>query len=233
MNLQKLTNSLFQLPTNLLVVTAHEDDEVIGSGGTIARNSRLGGTSHVICFGGSDETRRNEFEEACKILGATYETLKHPDGNYRGLNFKEASDSIVTKIIQHEPDYLITHKGEIDYHQDHRAIEEMVIDATIRAQAPQRGWTANGILGTETHPTHSTIHVFVDISEDYKTAQKALAMHKTQLEKLRNDKGTFYPEMYDLRTTTRGIQAGVKRAEAFSYQPIRLLGGIGKHNTAI
>ena len=230
MNLEKLSNSILQFPTRLVGVFGHEDDEVLGAGGTLAKNVTLGGESHVICFGGTNEIRVKELENSCRLLGATYELLGHDHETYSNLPFGKVSENLKRKIIAYKPEFLITHRGINDYNRDHRVVENITMDAARRAQNPSDGWIVKGLLGTETHSMHDLVHIFVDITEQYLVAQEALSNHNSQTKKLETKSGDFYTGLYDKRTALRGFQSGCERAEAFIYTPIPLLGGLGRHN---
>lgn len=230
MVLEKLNNGILQFPTNLVGIFAHEDDEVLGAGGTLAKNIQKGGISHVICFGGYENVREAEFRNSCEILGVTYNTLGHQQEAYSNLPFGEVSKYLKGEIIEHKPEFIITHRGRGDYNRDHGTVEDITMDAARRAQNPQDGWITKGLLLTETHSLHDLVHVFVDIGKQYDLAQRALSSHNSQTQKLATKGGDFYTGFYDKRTALRGFQAGCERAEAFEYKPVPLLGSLERHN---
>ena len=228
------SNNILNLPTTLLAIVAHEDDEVIGTGGTLAKNSRLGGNSNVICFGGFTDIRTEEFNTSCKILGIDYfELLNKNIGCYDRGRAKTA-DYLKRKIIDLRPEFIITHGATLelppniaDYHYDHHVVAELSFQAARKAGSPIDNWLVKGLLGTETHALHPSPHVFVDISSDYDKAQEALSAHDSQLKKLSDN---YYSAWYDKRTSLRGLQSGVERAEAFYFTPLPLVSAFGRHN---
>ena len=233
MALEKLNNGILQFPTNLVGIFAHEDDEVLGAGGTLAKNVQKGGKSHVICFGGYEEVRRNELRDACEILGVTYETLGHQHETYSNLLQGEVSTYLKGRIIDYKPEFIVTHRGRSDYNLDHGAVEDMTMDAARRAQNPQEGWITKGLLLTETHSMHDLVHAFVDVSDQYEITQRALSLHKSQIQKLATQGGDFYTGLYDKRTALRGFQAGCERAEAFVLEPLPLVSGLNRRNIGV
>lgn len=215
-------NQLLNFPTSLVAVLAHEDDEIIGTGGTLAKNVRLGGKSHVICAGGR---RVEELEEACGILGVSYEVLGLEHDSYSTHLMGEVS-RIKESIISRKPSFLITHRAEGDYHLDHGATYDVAKLAATKAQLPANGWNVYGLLLTETHSPHQAYHMMVDVSEDYDKVFSAFNAHASQMEK--ND--FFYKKLCDARTKFRGVQAGCERAEAFIFEPLPIVGSMGRRN---
>ena len=68
-------NRILKLPTILVGIFAHEDDEILGPGGLLAKNIKKGGVSHIISFGGKNKRRAIELSRGCKKLRVTFETL--------------------------------------------------------------------------------------------------------------------------------------------------------------
>jgi LmbE family N-acetylglucosaminyl deacetylase len=215
-------NQLLSFPTSLVAVLGHEDDEIIGSGGTLAKNIRLGGKSHVICAGGK---REKELEDACGILGVSYDVLGLEHDSYR-MNLFDKVPYIKESIIERKPSFVITHRAEGDYHLDHGATYDVAKLAATKAQFPAHGWNTYGLLLTETHSPHHIWHMMVDVSKDYDKVFSAFNVHSSQMEK--ND--FYYKKLCDARTKFRGVQAGCERAEAFVFEPLSIVGSMNKRN---
>ena len=219
-----LSNCFLKLPTNLLGIFAHEDDEVIGAGGTLAKNAKLGGKSHIICFGGKDRIRRDELDSACNNLGITYETEGYEDEHFESINKGDARNKLRDLVINNKPEFVLTHRRSSEYNSDHHVVYDLARSATIKAQNPMEGWKAKGLLYTETHSPHEEWHIMVDITDQYEKAYSALEKHVSQMKKV-ND---YYLQLYDARTKMRGVQAGCERAEAFVLEPLPLIGGLNR-----
>jgi len=228
MNFIKENNGLLKLPTNLLGIFAHEDDEVAGAGGTLIKNVQLGGKSHVICFGGSISIRAQEFMNACNKMGVTCELLGIEEGHY-GDNLQKTSLLIKDNIIKYKPEFVITHRKDGDYHRDHRVVSELVREAVLKAQTPGEGHMAKGLLFTETHFPHQNWHVMVDVTEQFEIVLDVFRCHESQI--LKNN--GYYLKMLDVRTKFRGVQAGCERAEAFIFEPLTLVGSMNRRNLGV
>ena len=114
-------NRILVLPTMLLGVFAHEDDEILGPGGLLAKNVKMGGVSHVISFGGKDERRARELEAGCRKMNVTYETLNLiPVSSDNPINQEKVIAALKDRIIDLKPEFLITHRKERDHHHEHQ-----------------------------------------------------------------------------------------------------------------
>lgn len=219
----KQTNNILKFPTVLVGIFAHEDDEVAGAGGILTKNVRLGGKSHVICFGGSTDLRTQEFKNACEKMGVSCELLGKREGNYDDKK-DETINLLRDLIIKYKPEFVITHRKEGDYNRDHRVVSELVRDAVIKAHIPFDGHVVKGIFYTECHSLHSIWHIMVDTTEDYERIREAFNCHKSQIDKLDG----YYLKMLDARSKLRGVQAGCEKAEAFVYEPLPFVGGLNR-----
>jgi LmbE family N-acetylglucosaminyl deacetylase len=77
--------------------------------------------------------RLKEGRKAAGRIGATYETLREPDGR---LYVTESSTAkVITAIRRFGPDVLICHRT-CDYHRDHRYSGQLVLDASFVLQVP-------------------------------------------------------------------------------------------------
>jgi len=223
-------NSLLKLPTNLVGVFAHEDDEVFGPGGLFAKNVKMGGKSHVISFGGCIGKRYTELQNACTKLGVTFETLKIIPNNYKKLKDNVKIVNLLRdKIISLKPRFVVTHSSTVDYHSDHKIVSHLTREAAIRATLPVNNHIVNGLLYTEGHFLHSYVHIFVDITNEYNLVVEAAKMHKSQMKK-NND---YYLNALNGRTILRGVQAGCERAEAYVFEALQMVGSMNRRNLGI
>ena len=218
----KKNNSLIKLPTRLLAIIAHEDDE-IACGGLLAKNIKLGGESHVICFGGSTELRSNEFENSCKILRVTFELLKKQESKY-DENSIQTTDKISDIIIEKKPEFILTHRPKWDYHKDHRDVSRITKDSCIRAHTKKNRHDVKGILYSEATSLHPIVHVFINITNEYEQLFYAFNQHKSQIDKLEG----YYLKELDFLTKLRGLHAGCNRAQAFIFEPLQLISAFNR-----
>ncbi|MFH1359159.1 MAG: PIG-L deacetylase family protein [archaeon] len=218
----KQSNNLLELPTKIIAIIAHEDDET-SCGGLLAKNVRLGGESHVICFGGSTDLRFREFEESCKILGVTFELLRKKETRF-DEDYSETIDKLSDIIIDKQPEFVITHRADGDYHRDHRVVSSIARESCIKAHVRKNRHDVKGILYTETMSLHPVVSIFIDITEEYDKVYKALKKHISQIEKLED----YYLQELDALTRLRGVQAGCERAEALFFEPLPLVSALNR-----
>ena len=77
--------------------------------------------------------RAGECEKAGEILGLTYETLPIPDGELTAdLPYRRM---LMKRIREIAPDVIITHRT-CDYHPDHRACGQLVMDCSYLVGVP-------------------------------------------------------------------------------------------------
>lgn len=129
----------------LLVVGAHPDDpELIASGlamKMIARGHRArflsmtdGGAGHQTMTREALIARRAaEIEKAREIYGVEYHALPIPDGTLTPS--LEAREMLMREIRTYAPDVIVTHRTE-DYHPDHRACGQLVMDCSYLVKVP-------------------------------------------------------------------------------------------------
>lgn len=79
------------------------------------------------------ERRAGECKKAGEILGLTYETLSIPDGELTAeLKYR---NMLMKRIREIAPDVIITHRT-CDYHPDHRACGQLVMDCSYLVGVP-------------------------------------------------------------------------------------------------
>lgn len=128
---------------NILILCAHNDDQVFGMGGTIAKYAKEGKIVKTVIFSFGEQshphlkpeviikTRVKEAQKSDKIIGGkgiTYLGLK--EGKFQGEIEKKGIKEIIKKIIEKEkPTKIFTHSVN-DAHHDHRAVYHFVKDLT-------------------------------------------------------------------------------------------------------
>ena len=211
----------------ILIFVAHQDDETIGCGGTIAKWSSEGSLVEV-CFMTDGATgveqntsisnitleRNKEANTACKILGVS-------KIHFLGLacqevtNNKDTFHKVVSLIRRIRPDIVITH-DQICKHRDHKNTSLIVEESC---------WKSSENILEELGPPHVVPLVMsceildpfekpdyvVDISKYYDIKCSAMSVYTTQ-------RGVIpgIEEYLDGITKVRGNSIGPgKRAEAF------------------
>ena len=126
-------------PTRVMVIGAHPDDADITCGGLavslIQRGFKVKFVSitdgrmghHRLTPDETAATRRAETLEAARRFGLDgYDIYGFPDCGLYPTD--EARRLVAKKIREYEPDFVITHRT-CDYHADHRATGQLVMDA--------------------------------------------------------------------------------------------------------
>ena len=219
----------------VLAVVAHPDDAELLCAGTLAR-ARVDGAAigvAVLCQGEKGQpsrpvknlaaVRHREMRAAAKLLGAEVFFGQILDGD---LADTPTQRRIVIQIIRKfRPTLVIAHHPS-DYHADHRAAFALSEAASWFAASRGRRSASKPLVHPPAMWITDTVNAlnfnpgfFVDVSEHLELKRRMLACHRSQL--LRGDDGDFSPldELLVRQTAMRGVQAGVKAAEAFAIHP--------------
>lgn len=221
-------------------IGAHPDDLEILCGGTMARFAREG-HEVVMCHAlngnlGHIEIprkelrtiRRQEAKNAAAVIGAESITLDIDDLDI--YSERDARMKMTEAIRKARPDVIIMPDSQ-DYMPDHTIASEVAFDASFCATLPQ--------LITES-PVHFKLtpiyfmdtmaglkfeaEEYVDITEVADVKRQMIACHKSQADWLREHDNVDYVEMAMVQSAFRGMQSGVKYAEA--YRQLRVWGRV-------
>jgi N-acetylglucosamine malate deacetylase 1 len=215
----------------ILAVGAHPDDLEILCGGTLARFAQAGHqvTMCHACNGNLGhleiprdelrEIRREEAINAAAVIGAESSTLDIDDLDM--YVEREARMKMTEAIRSSKPDVIILPDPR-DYMPDHTIGSAVGFDASFCATLPQLVtaspvhfkltpiYFADTVAGFDFMPEE-----YVDISEVHEVKRRMIACHKSQADWLRKHDNVDYVEMAMVQSAFRGLQAGVKYAEAF------------------
>lgn len=211
----------------ILIIAPHADDEVLGAGGTIARNVSEGNEVYVcvVTYGMeplfSKETARLVREEtlkAHKLLGIkkTY-FLEYPAVMLEQVERYKLNGSILEVLQEVEPDDVyIPHVG--DMQKDHQIVNEAVMVAV----RPKYEYKVHAVYAYETLSETewnipNTANAFIptvyqDISGFLEMKKKALSCFQTQVSEFPNPRSLGAVEAL---AKYRGSTIGVMEAEAF------------------
>ncbi|MFV0154125.1 bacillithiol biosynthesis deacetylase BshB1 [Empedobacter falsenii] len=174
---------------DILAIGAHPDDVELGCGGTLAKEIRNGKTVGILDLTkgelgtrGTDETRREEANDAKDILGVVVrENLGIADGFF--LNDKENQLKIVDVIRKYQPDIILSNAPH-DRHPDHGKGSDLVNTAIFLSGLPK---IENGLAAWRPKKHFHYIqwlplepHFVVDISSFIDTKVEACMAYKTQ-----------------------------------------------------
>ena len=215
----------------VLAVGAHPDDLEILCSGTLARfadeghkvvmchtlNGNLGHTE--IPRDELKDIRREEAENAAAVIGAESITLDIDDLDI--YPDRESKYKMIEAIRKAKPDIIILPSPE-DYMPDHTITSEVGFDASFMATLPQL------ITESPFHPKLTPVYYmdtiaglnfnpedFVDISKMESVKREMIACHKSQAQWLKEHDNIDYVDFAMIQSAFRGMQCGVKYAEAF------------------
>ncbi len=218
---------------NILVIAAHPDDEVLGCGGTIARESAHHAVQIAILGEGasSRHDRRSDAPAddlqilradalaAAKIIGATgVELAGLADNRFDELPLLDVVKTVEQWIRRYEPDVIYTHHPG-DLNVDHGVTFRAVLTATrpgthsrtvkeiYAFEVPSSTEWAFGRIGPAFRP-----NVFVDVTATLDTKIAAMQCYRTEARPSPHPRS---PEALRALAAHRGSAAGVVFAEAF------------------
>jgi LmbE family N-acetylglucosaminyl deacetylase len=201
---------------NIICLGAHPGDPEFGCGGTMAKYSDAG---HKVTFlyitrgEASDPNktyeqmaalRTAEAQTSCKILNAAPQFFGQIDGN-TVLN-KDENDKMVKLLLAAKPDLVFT-QWPVDGHPDHQVTGLLALTAWVRANRAFHLYFYEVNTGVETMGFVPTDYVDIAATRDRK--KQAMFAHKTQ------DPVKTYEDYFKPLEDFRGLEAGVKAAEAF------------------
>ena len=221
---------MIEIPKKVLIFAAHQDDETIGCGGSIAKWA-LHGCDIQVCFmtdGGTGieqgcdieiknsiiDVRFKEASQACEILGVSrVHTLGIPCQQV--TNDKKTFHSVIKKIREIKPDIVITH-NIICKHRDHKNTSVIVEEAWWKSsenilEELGKPHKISQLLSFEILDPFSDPDFVVDISETYILKNEAMGAYLSQ-------RGVIpgIEDYLDGLSKVRGYSIGPnRRAEAF------------------
>lgn len=206
----------------VLVICAHNDDQIIGVGGTMAKYAQKGKRVITIIFSYGESShphlkpeivRKMRVKESLKsdeILGGSgvkYLGLK--EGRFREEIKKKKIKSVMKRIIENEkPSKIFTH-AEDDPHPDHREVKrfvkELIDNKIIKCDVYSfEVWNPIKIK------KRNAPKLVVDITPTFKKKIKAFTAHESQQITIINLLWYVY-----LRAIARGFNNNCKYAEVF------------------
>lgn len=216
----------------ILALGAHADDLEILCAGTLARWAGLGHrvtmATTTWCKYGSYEltldecsrVRHREAAASAATIGADYRALMIPDNTVDP--YDDGQQRLVVDLIRRvRPDVIVTHAGN-DYHTDHVNLSALVLwagpilgIAQYETEHPALDYTPalywmDTLNGQGFEPTD-----YVDIGDTLETKIKMLECFESQVPFLKRYFGMDIVEQVRVAARYRGIQAGVRQAEAF------------------
>jgi N-acetylglucosamine malate deacetylase 1 len=183
----------------LLILGAHPDDAEFHAGGLATSYRDLGGVVKMVSLTDGSAghfqrpsaelgpMRRAEAAAAGRVVGATYETWDIPDGQL--MPTLEVRQRVIREIRTFRPDLVLTHRT-CDYHPDHRAVGQVVQDASYLVTVPNvlrdvQALTEDPVVAymadTFSKPNRMAADVVMDVTDRIETIVAMLACHRSQV----------------------------------------------------
>ena len=227
--MEVIPERLGDVPTRVLVVAAHPDDETLGAGGTIPRHVARGDDVLVCLMSDGVAARHDQSdlqrrcaEKACGVLGVRDVVFCDlPDQGLDALPLLDVIRPIEDCVREFRPQIVYTHYME-DVNQDHRA----VFRATMVATRPVGGSPVRKLLCFETRssaewapPFSGNVfapNVFVDVSDTLSLKIEALSVYEhTHVSEIHPYP---HPRSYEgvrIYAQRHGVTVGLSAAEPF------------------
>ena len=129
----------------ILMIGAHQDDNEFRCGGLAHRLTKMGhevrllsccngcGGHHIMTPEETSKKRAAESAAVAKLLGIRYDVWDNDDCTL--MADLETRRKMIRYIREFNPDLVISHRGN-DYHADHRAVAQLVQDASYMLTVP-------------------------------------------------------------------------------------------------
>jgi len=215
--------------SNVLVIAAHPDDEVLGCGGTIAKMAAEGKQVEILILGEGAASRdgssvdevehlQNDARKAAKVLGAAnVRFASFPDNRFDSIPLLDVIKQIEAVVAEVKPEWVFTQHGG-DLNVDH----QITFRAVMTAVRPMEGEPVRALYAYEVASSTEWAfqrfdpvfrpNYFVGIDEFME--QKSLAMEAYGGE-IRPVPHPRSPEVLLAMAVSRGSAVGLKAAEAF------------------
>ena len=207
----------------ILVFSAHNDDQIIGAGGTLAKYAKEG-KEVIVCifsFGESShphfhkeeiiKTRVKELHEADDILSINKSFLLGlKEGDFfNDFTKKKRKEVIVRAIKERDPIKVFTHSND-DPHPDHKAVNNIIL--SILKDLNYKGEILTFDVWNPFNLRNRNLpKLIIDITETLPLKMKALKCHESQFLAL----VTMIPSIYS-RAIVHGLKYGYRYAEKFT-----------------
>jgi len=162
-----------KLPADkILVIAPHQDDEVIGCGGSILKHGKSGGATEIVFCTNDSQERNEETKNACRILNSNVNHFLNFEIRSLYSNQNKLSERFTDLFEKISPD-IIFMPFIIDNHQDHIAVSKAFVKSYKKRKI-------NSLIYAYSVWTPLIPNVIADISDVWNEKQKAIECYKTQ-----------------------------------------------------
>lgn len=180
------------MPESIIVFCAHNDDHLIGAGGTLAKYAKQGKNISVIIFSYGEgshfwlkkkvtiEMRVNESKKADKLIGiknVVFLGLK--EYNFiEEVKKKKLNNKLIKLIKKNKPSKIFTHSID-DPHPDHRAVYKIITNIANKLNYKGELYSFE-IWNPINLRKREKPKLVVDTSKTFYKKIKAIKTHKSQ-----------------------------------------------------
>lgn len=207
----------------ILVFTAHNDDQIIGAGGTLAKYAQEGKQVVVYIFSFGElshphfkkeeiiKTRVNEMHQSDKILRIKESFfLGIQEGVFHEEFIKKKRKEVIIHALEkNHPIKIFTHARD-DPHPDHKAVHEIIKEIITEVDYKGEVYTFD-VWNPFSVRERELPKLVVDITKTMEAKVNALKIHESQLVTLL----TMLPSVY-VRAIINGLAYGYLYAEKFT-----------------
>ncbi|MFH2020159.1 MAG: PIG-L family deacetylase [archaeon] len=208
---------------SVLFLCAHNDDQLIGAGGTIAKYAKDGKKVVTIIFSFGEtslphfhekisrKTRVIESKRSAKLLGeGELYYLGIKEGNFKQeIMEKDILGKIKAIIDRIKPSKIFTHSVD-DPHPDHKAVYNFTIELIDKINFKGSVYSFNIWNFFINIRKRDSPKLLVDITDTFKTKVNAFKLHKSQLPARMSLMWHVYFQAF-----VNGINHNMKYAEVF------------------
>ncbi len=218
----------------VLVVAAHPDDEILGVGGTVARHTANGDKVYALILGEGQTSRgerredisrdvverlhENTLESARAVGYSEVLFADFPDNRFDSVSLLDIVKEVERRIGELMPEIIYTHYSG-DLNIDHQYTARAVLTATrpIGDCCVKEIYAFETLSSSEWNFDYSAQaafcpNVFVDITDYYEKKENAMKCYVSELCQYPHPRSL---DGMDALSKTRGMAAGMQRAEAF------------------
>jgi LmbE family N-acetylglucosaminyl deacetylase len=207
--------------SNILVVAAHPDDEILGCGGTLLKH-RANGDNIFACIVTSAyepawsrdyiETKLKEAEKVDDILGTTKRFFcRLPTVKLNTVPTGEINLSLKKVIDEVDPDIIYTHH-QFDVNKDHGLVNEAVMVNTRPIEKKIKVRCFETVSSSEWNNKPFIPNLYVDISGHLEDKIEMFCQYKSEVKEYPHPRS---PEGLRVLASKRGIEICTHHAEAF------------------
>ena len=204
---------------NILVISAHPDDEVLGMGATIKKLSKKNKIFLCVVTEGATAQYTNKKmikvrHDACllssKLLGiSNVKFLDFPDMQLDTIPHLQINKELENVIGDCQPKVVYTTPSH-DLNNDHQLVFNSTLVATRPFSSSVKQLLSYECPGSVKHPFQPTIYQNIEKEFPYKI--KAFKMYKSEVTKFPHPRSLIAIENLAIQ---RGVESGLKKAEAF------------------